>query len=142
MAVPPDCRICQGEAFDREIGRIVVWSDRSWRLATSLVSPVLGLSYLEPIRHVPHITDLDGPEAVTFGPTLARLTRTLKEVTGAELVYVTIFGAHIPHLHVHLAPHRAGDALTGGPGMIDPASGPLPRDELAAMADRIRTALA
>jgi hypothetical protein len=42
MAVPPDCRICQGEAFDREIGRMVVWSDRSWQLTTSLVSPILG----------------------------------------------------------------------------------------------------
>jgi hypothetical protein len=55
VAVPPDCRICQGEAFDQEIGRVVVWS---------------------------------------------------------------------------------------GPGMIDPAAGPLPPDGLAAMADRIRTALA
>ena len=26
-------------------------------------------------------------------------------------MYVYIFGEGIPHLHVHLAPHRSGDAL-------------------------------
>ena len=28
-----------------------------------------------------------------------------------EVVYVYIFGDGVPHLHLHLAPHRPGDAL-------------------------------
>lgn len=27
------------------------------------------------------------------------------------MVYTYIFGDHIPHLHIHLAPHHDGDAL-------------------------------
>jgi diadenosine tetraphosphate (Ap4A) HIT family hydrolase len=59
-------------------------------------------------RHIAHITDLDGPEAVTFGPVIARCTNALKEATRCEVVYVYVFGDSIPHLHVHLAPHVAG----------------------------------
>lgn len=72
---------------------------------------VEGFSYLEPKRHVPHITDLAGEEARTLGTVLALVTRALQEATDAEVVYVYVFGGGIPHLHLHLAPHRSGDAL-------------------------------
>ncbi len=85
---------------------------------------VPGLSFLEPKRHIPHIEDLDGPEAQTFGVVLAGVTRALKDATGAERVYVHVFGSGSPHLHVHLEPHLAGrlstnlvsDEKTGGAG--------------------------
>ena len=93
------------------MSRIQVWEDRLWRVTTSVAGEVLGFSFLEPKRHIPGVTELDGEEARTFGETLARVTRVLKEVAGAELVYVYVFGGGIPHLHVHLAPHRTGDAL-------------------------------
>jgi diadenosine tetraphosphate (Ap4A) HIT family hydrolase len=70
-----------------------------------------GFAYLEPKRHVAYITDLDGEEAATFGPVMARVTSALKAAAGADLVYVYVFGGGIPHLHVHLGPHREGDAL-------------------------------
>jgi diadenosine tetraphosphate (Ap4A) HIT family hydrolase len=72
---------------------------------------VPGFSYLEPKRHIPYITDLDGEEARTFGETIAYATRVLRDVTGADLVYVYVFGGGIPHLHLHLAPHQKDDAL-------------------------------
>lgn len=110
-----DCLLCRGSAGDAELSRVQVWADELWRLTTSLgpAECVPGFSYLEPRRHVPHITDLDGAEAQTFGAVLARCTRALQQAAGAELVYVYVFGGGIPHLHVHLAPHRAGDALSG-----------------------------
>jgi len=98
---------------DATLGREQVWEDERWRLSTSVgpgdVTP--GFSYLEPKRHIPDITQLDGDEATTLGPVIARCTRALKEATTAELVYVYVFGGGIPHLHLHLAPHVAGDAL-------------------------------
>jgi diadenosine tetraphosphate (Ap4A) HIT family hydrolase len=106
-----NCVLCRGPAGDPELGRVQVWEDRLWRLTTVTQGELLGFSYLEPKRHVPHITDLDGEEARTVGPVLAKVTRALKEATGAELVYVYVFGGGIPHLHVHLGPHRRGDAL-------------------------------
>ena len=106
-----ECVLCRGAAGDAELQRIQVWEDALWRLTLSLEAEVLGFAYLEPKRHIPHITDLDGEEARTFGEVLARVTRVLREETGAELVYIYIFGGSVPHLHVHLAPHRSDDAL-------------------------------
>lgn len=106
-----DCVLCRGTDADPELLRTEVWSDDLWRLTTADEAEVLGFSYLEPRRHVPHVTDLDGPEAATLGPVLARTTRALKDVTGAEVVYVYVFGDGVPHLHLHLAPHTRGDAL-------------------------------
>lgn len=106
-----ECAICAGPAGDAELGRVEVWRDDLWRLSMSTEGYTLGFSYLEPVRHVPHIEDLDGDEAATFGPTIARVTRALKEAAQAERIYVYVFGGGIPHLHVHLAPHVTGDAL-------------------------------
>lgn len=107
-----DCLLCDGDRAAAELGREVVWQDRLWRLSMSRRGYTTGFGYLEPKRHVPHITDLHGEEAATFGPVLARVTSALKEAAGAELVYVYIFGGGIAHLHVHLGPHREGDALS------------------------------
>ena len=96
---------------DKILSRVEVWRDNLWRLTVSLDAEVLGFAYLEPIRHVANICVLDGQEAASFGTTIAKVSQALKAATGAELVYVYIFGDGVAHLHVHLAPHRPGDAL-------------------------------
>jgi diadenosine tetraphosphate (Ap4A) HIT family hydrolase len=132
-----DCLLCRWDDADREFHRVEVWRDELWRLTVSLRAPVLGFAYLEPKRHIPYITDLDGAEARSLGPTLARVTRSLKDETGAELIYVNVHGDRVAHLHFNLAPHRAGDALIGGPGMISAGAEPLPENRLRAVADDI-----
>ena len=107
-----------------------------------MVAPVLGFSYLEPKRHIPYITDLSGEEAETLGAILSRVTSTLRQATDAGLVYVNVFGERHAHLHFNLAPHRAGDGLTGGPGMIHLNAAPIPKTTLEAVAQRIRRHLA
>ena len=97
-------------AGDPELQRVQVWEDAYWRMTTSLWAEVPGFSYLEPKRHISDITALDGEEARIFGEILARVTQVLKKETGAELVYIYVFGDSVPHFHVHLAPHRTGDA--------------------------------
>jgi diadenosine tetraphosphate (Ap4A) HIT family hydrolase len=149
--------MCRGAAADEEIERIQVWEDVHWRLTVSLAGEVPGFAYLEPKRHIAFVTDLDGAEAETFGSILAASTRALKEATGAEIVYVYIFGDSVPHLHVHLAPHRAGDALNDQmirgevaeeklpSGMIRIVSRDfpaLPREHLLDVAERIRRDMA
>lgn len=101
-----DCALCAGEAMDGALMRTEVWSDDLWRLTTASVTEVAGFSYLEPRRHIADITELDWPEAESFGKAIAAASTAIKEATGAELVYVYIFGDTVPHLHVHLAPHR------------------------------------
>lgn len=110
MAVE-DCILCRAEDADPELQRVEVWRDDLWRLTASLVAEVPGFCYLEPRRHIAYLTDLDGPEAASFGAVLASVTAALKSATGAELVYAYVFGGGVPHLHVHLAPHSEGDAL-------------------------------
>ena len=55
---------------DEELERSEVWQDAHWRLTVSLSSEVAGFAYLEPKRHIRYITELDGPEAASFGPAL------------------------------------------------------------------------
>ncbi len=105
------CILCDPERASRELMRTVVWEDDLWRLSTALRGAVPGFSYLEPKRHIAHITDLAGREAATFGGVMARTTSALREATGASHVFVYVFGEGVPHLHVHLAPHRKDDAL-------------------------------
>ncbi|HNB25476.1 MAG TPA: HIT family protein [Alphaproteobacteria bacterium] len=156
MTDPTPCIICAGTAGDAAWDRVQVWEDALWRLTVSLSAEVPGFAYLEPKRHVPHVTDLDGAEAASFGPVLARCTRVLREATGAEVVYVYIFGNGIPHLHVHLAPHRQGDALndqfvrgevveeklpSGMTRIVSKEFPPLPREELTRIAEQVRQAM-
>jgi diadenosine tetraphosphate (Ap4A) HIT family hydrolase len=136
------CDICRGDAFDTEFGRTLVWQDDVWRLSTNVQAPILGFSYLEPRRHIPFITDLDGPEAASFGPTLAAVTSLLKRETGADIVYALILGEHVPHLHVNLVPHRAGDPVGGGASLVDPDAPALPADEHETFVNRLRSAAA
>jgi diadenosine tetraphosphate (Ap4A) HIT family hydrolase len=67
---------------------------------------------------------VDGPEAATLGAVLARVTQALRVAAGAEKTYVYVFGDRVPHLHFNLAPHRDGDALRGGPGLLEPGARP------------------
>lgn len=103
-----ECDICTREA-DKYMKRVEVWSNETWRLTTTTFKKVQGLCYLEPKRHIEYITDLDGQEALEFGIVLAKVTNILKNFFKASLIYVYIFGGHIPHLHVHLAPHTEND---------------------------------
>ena len=107
-----DCLLCDADRAAADLNREVVWEDDLWRLSMTHRGYTTGFGYLEPKRHVPHVTDLSGDEAATFGPVLARCASALKEAAAADLVYVYVFGGGIPHLHVHLGPHREGDALS------------------------------
>ena len=105
------CPICTRKA-DKIFNRVEVWSNERWRLTTTRYSQVKGLSYLEPKKHVPFLSDLDGKEAKEFGVILSNVTKAIKIATGAQLVYYYVFGDTIPHLHVHIAPHFPGDVLS------------------------------
>jgi len=132
------CVLCRGVTGDEELDRVLVWEDDQWRLTTSRRASVVGFSYLEPKRHIPYLADLDGHEASTFGPTLARAARLLRDVTGAEFVWALVFGEHVPHLHVNLAPRRRGDALLEDPVLVDSTLPKPSRADHEAIIERLR----
>ena len=114
-----DCVLCAGSAMDEALLVTEVWSDDLWPLTTVRVGEVAGYSYLSPLRHIPHLTDLDGPEADTFGEVIARSSTAIREAAGVDLVYMYVFGGGLDHFHVHLAPHRG----SGSPLVDDPIKG-------------------
>lgn len=152
-----DCAICRGPDGDQELDRVEVWRDDQWRLSMSRHSPTRGFGYLEPIRHIPYLADLDGPEAATFGPAVAKASAALREASGATLVYAFVFGGGIPHLHVHLAPNQPEDVLntvlisgeveqrklpSGATEIISRDHPDLPDAEIAAVIERARGLMA
>jgi diadenosine tetraphosphate (Ap4A) HIT family hydrolase len=156
-ATVSDCAICRGPAGDDELDRVEVWRDDLWRLSMSRRGSTVGFSYLEPIRHIPYLADLDGPEAATFGPAIARASRFLREATGGALVYVYVFGGGIAHLHVHLAPDHPHGVLntelisgrvehrklpSGATEMTSLDHPELPEEDLSEVIERVRQAMA
>ena len=148
--------MCRGREGDVELMREQVWSDDLWRLTTAVEGEVAGFSYLEPIRHVRYIEELDGPEAATPGTVLASCSAAIKRACKAERVYVYVFGGSVPHLHLHLAPHVEGgpmnealikgelteETLPNGAVLFTSADyPPLPAEQLRAAVDEVRAAL-
>ncbi|BCJ77518.1 hypothetical protein CS0771_70620 [Catellatospora sp. IY07-71] len=136
-AVDGECLLCRVAEADAYFRRRRVWADARWRLSVLLQGPVAGFAHLEPWRHIPYVTDLAGPEAATLGPVLARATAALREATGADKVYVYVFGDRVPHLHFNLAPHHPGGALAGGPGLLRPDAASVPADAHEAAATAV-----
>jgi diadenosine tetraphosphate (Ap4A) HIT family hydrolase len=152
-----DCALCRREHGDVELDRVEVWRDDHWRLSMSRHTATLGFGYLEPLRHIPFLADLDGPEAATLGPAIARASAAIREASGAPLVYAYVFGGGIPHMHVHLAANGpegvlntniiSGEVeerkLPSGATEITSKDHPdLPEADVAAINDRVRELLA
>jgi diadenosine tetraphosphate (Ap4A) HIT family hydrolase len=138
-AFPDDCMLCQPDLADAYFSRVRLWQDELWRLSAVVQGPIPGFAHLEPRRHIPFITDLDGDEAATLGPVLAKVTRILRDAAGADKTYVYVFGDRVPHLHLNLAPHRDGDALRGGPRLLEAGADDVDRavhDAVASAATR------
>jgi histidine triad (HIT) family protein len=68
----------------------------------------LGHLFVEPLRHAPGLADLTDDEARAVGLWCTRASRALREVAGAEHVYMAVWGDEVPHLHVHLLPRLPG----------------------------------
>jgi diadenosine tetraphosphate (Ap4A) HIT family hydrolase len=131
----------------------LVWAGSQWRLFADLTAESIGCCLLAPRRHVASVTDLEPGETSHLGPTLTRLMAALQAETSAQSVYLYAFDH--PHLHIHLAPHRPGDALstqivkgsqvTGQKGGLQWATSaefpPLPRETLLQTASRVRERL-
>ena len=107
-----ECPMCRAAAADEGLERVEVLAGRA--LAPD-GQPVLGggwlrLSRTETPHPLHHRAGRAGGRRASDRPWRAAQMR-LKEAAGAEVVYVYIFGDGVPHLHLHLAPHRSGDAL-------------------------------
>jgi diadenosine tetraphosphate (Ap4A) HIT family hydrolase len=59
--------------------------------------------------------DLGDAEAFSLMGDMRRVSRALKDVTGAVKINVDIHGNTLPHLHAHFFPRYVGDPYEDGP---------------------------
>ncbi len=111
-AVSDDCFVCQKQAQgDAAEGGVVYEDDLVYvgHIHTmGKPGAYRGWLMVETKRHAPGLGDLSDDEAEAIGRLMNRSARALKECVGAEHVYAFVYGAGVPHLHVHLAPRYPG----------------------------------
>lgn len=93
-----------------------------------------GHTLVVPREEAPTIFDLSPAAYDALWRAVRRVGRLLERATGCERVVVIVYGADVPHAHVHLIPLEAGGSLPF------PAPRPASAEDLAAMAERIRAA--
>ena len=103
----------------------------------------LGWLTVETRRHIAGLADLTEAEGQALGGLIARLSRVLKAVTGAEHIYAFVIGHGAPHLHVHLLPRYPGTPREYWGVRVDEWEG-APHggaEEIAGLCEKIRVAL-
>lgn len=91
-----------------------------------------GHTLVVPRQEVPGVFDLEPAAYAALWQAVRRVAECLKQATGCERVVVVVYGADVPHAHVHLIPLEAGGHLP----FPEPRS--ASPDELSAMAARLR----
>jgi diadenosine tetraphosphate (Ap4A) HIT family hydrolase len=103
----------------------------------------LGYVRAEAKRHVPSFAEFTQAEALAMGQLITRLSRALKDCTGADHVYVFFYGDHVPHLHLHIFARYPGTPEEYWRERVGEWSG-SPRggiEEVTALCDRLRASL-
>lgn len=101
----PDCLICRINDGSVVVPHGLIHQDDLW--VVRLIEPpwaVAGWLVMQTRRHCPEPAMFSDAEAASFGPTLRRFERLLREVTGAERVYTAALGEKVRHFHCHMVP--------------------------------------
>jgi histidine triad (HIT) family protein len=121
---------------EREIPAHILREDDDF-LAFLDVRPIReGHTLVIPKTEVPDVFDMPDPLLAGLLPFARPVARAIKEVTGAQRVGMAVIGLEVPHAHVHLVP------IDGVYDIDFRRAAPADDGQLAAMAERIRSALA
>ena len=93
-----------------------------------------GHTLVVPRQEAPSVFALSPLAYEALWRAVRRVAHRLERATGCERVVVVVYGADVPHAHVHLIPLEAGGHLAF------PEPSPARPEDLAAMAERIRAA--
>ena len=145
---PADCLVCRKHRGEIACpGGAIYEDDRVFAGHTFIpdgqASTYLGSLVVEPKRHVPGLADLTDGEAQAIGLLVARLSRALKGVEGAEHVYLFVLGHQVAHLHVFVVPRYPGTPREYWGMRVDEWPG-APRGglaDIAALCERLRAYL-
>lgn len=123
-------------------GEFVLRGER-WSAILDIKPTAPGHSLLIPHAEAQHLHELPPSTLADLGLVLVRLTAAVRRATGCPAVNVVVndgpaAGQEVPHAHVHVIPRFAADGKRSGPF----GGAPARAEDLAAMGDRLRAALA
>jgi len=84
-----------------------VYEDDLWKAGIYPTNEVPGWIALVLRRHAEATSELREDEARSLGPALARLSGAIEQATGAERVYLQVYGETFRHWHVLLSARGA-----------------------------------
>ena len=139
-------KLCRGEACvicrrgqPRDIAATL---ETSW-LTINENAPLRGYACLVFRRHAVELHDLSEPEGAAYMRDIQRVSRVLKDVTGAVKMNYELHGNSLPHLHTHFYPRHPGDPFDGGPIDWNRVKEPVYAEgEFAEYVQRVQAALA
>lgn len=121
--------------IEREIPAHILREDDNF-LAFLDVRPIReGHTLVIPKTEIPDVFDLPDSTLAGYLPFARPVARAIQQVTQATRIGVAVIGLEVPHAHVHLVP------IDGLHDLDFRRASPAEDEELAATADRIRTAL-
>jgi len=108
-----DCLVCRKQRGEFQVAGGAIFKDNLIYCSHAHFAPgeqtaYLGWLVVETRRHIPGLADLTDSEGQALGLMVARLSRALKTIQGAEHVYAFVMGHGVPHLHLHLLPRYPG----------------------------------
>jgi histidine triad (HIT) family protein len=144
-----DCFICRKHRGLETVPGGALYEDDLVYAGHAQIRPSQATAYLgylmaEPKRHAPKLPDLTDAEAAALGVLAVRLSRALRDVAGAEHVYLFGRGDGVAHVHLHVVARYPGAPRECYGPRVDewpdaPHGGP---DDIAALCDRLRKWLA
>lgn len=111
-----------------------VWEDESY-LAFLDINPIReGHTLVIPKAHAPELFELDDTSYQSLLAAAKQVAKRLKEVFQVSRIGVAVEGFAVDHVHVHLIP------LTGAHQLNPELAKPADHEELAKLAERLKTA--
>lgn len=147
-AIDPECFICRKQRGEIPVPGGAVVQDEQVFIGHAQGRPgeataYLGYMMVEPRRHVPGLEHLWDVEARALGVWVARLSRALVAVLGADHVYAFVIGDHVQHVHVHVhvvARYPGAPPEYRGPRVDEWPEAPRGGErEIEALCERLRT---
>ena len=132
------CVICRrGQPQD-----IAATLETSW-LTINENAPLRGYCCLVFQRHAVELHDLSEPEGAAYMRDIQKVSRAIKDATGAVKMNCELHGNSLPHLHTHFYPRHPGDPFDGSPIDWNRIKEPVYAEgEFADYVQRVQAALA
>lgn len=119
--------------INREIPGYIVAEDEQCIAFLDINPLVMGHTLVVPKKEVDYIYDLDDHTLTALNLFARKVAVAIEKSVSCKRIGVAVIGLEVPHTHIHLVPMNRTDDLNFTRDKLSPS-----KDELAAMADRIR----